>query len=245
MMRKYAFLTTILSISSVAANVSIELPHDQVNLKYSKPVRLEQVLADVAKHRHQSSPNDYLLNNALFNLDKQRLANNKKQSILNKINSLQKNEPQLRHSLGLLYDQVKSWEVSYREALVLDLDAVLLKPSLNPMLEGQYRLTYPKRTDSISLEGLFFTPHRAVLLPDKTVNNYVNTTLRLSSSNNSYVWIIYPDGNYQKVGYTYWNDEHTPIPPGSSLFLGFNSTSTELQQLEEDIVSLLTWRQDK
>lgn len=244
-MSKYIFLTALLSFSSVATNTSIELSSENITLEYAKPVRLEQVLTDANKHSVQSYPSAYSLGSALYNLDKQRVANNKRQAVLNQIHNLKSSEPQLRQSLGILHDQIKTWQVSYRESLTLDLDVVRLDPSTNPLLEGQYVFTYSDKSNTIAMQGLFFSPREAKLTPNKTVRSYLENIPRLSSASDSFVWIIYPDGYYQQVGYAYWNDELTPLPSGSILFLGFNNPSDQLKQLEEDIVSLLAWRRNK
>lgn len=245
MTRSFLFLLSLGVFSNAIANtVKLELPSEQLVIDYTAPIRLERAIADTVLHSENNIPFSYPLNNALFNIDKQRVANNKKQAVLNLIDKLKAQESTLYESLGILREQVKIWPVGYRENISLDLDFVRLTPSANPMLSGHYQFEYPDRPTNIHLEGLFFSTTMPEARPDWTVKDYLSTSRVLSSASNSYAWVIYPDGNYKHVGFAYWNDEHTPVPPGSSIFLGFNNPSTELSQLEQDIVSLLAWRRN-
>lgn len=245
MTRSFLFLLSLGVFSDAIANtVKLELPSEQLVIDYTAPVRLERAIADTVLHSENNAPFSYPLSNALFNIDKQRVANNKKQAVLNLIDKLKAQESTLYESLGILHEQVKTWPVGYRENVSLDLDFVRLTPSANPMLSGHYQFEYPDRPTNIHLEGLFFSTTMPEARPDWTVKDYLSTSRVLSSASNSYAWVIYPDGNYKKVGFAYWNDENTSIPPGSSIFLGFNNPSTELSQLEQDIVSLIAWRRN-
>ncbi|MFN3018154.1 capsule biosynthesis GfcC family protein [Vibrio coralliilyticus] len=245
MMRSFLFLFTLgVFTNAVASSVKVELPSEQLVIDYSAPVRLERAIADTILHSENHAPFSYPLNNALFNIDKQRVANNKKQAVLNLIDKLKKQELALYESLGILREQVKTWPVGYRENVSLDLDFVRLTPSANPMLTGHYQFEYPDRPKTIYLEGLFFSATMPEARPGWTVKDYLSTSRVLSSASNSYAWVIYPDGNYKQVGFAYWNNENTPLPPGSSVFLGFNNPSQELFQLEQDIVSLIAWRRN-
>lgn len=245
MMRRFLFFFTLGACAhAIASNVKVELPSEQLVINYTAPIRLERAIADTILHSEINAPFSYPLNNALFNIDKQRVANNKKQAVLNLLDKLKKQDSALYESLGILHEQVKTWRVGYRENLALDLDFIRLTPSANPMLSGHYQFEYPDRPKNIHLEGLFFSITMPDARPDWTVKDYLSTSRGLSSASNSYAWVIYPDGNYKRVGFAYWNDDNTPLPPGSSIFLGFNNPSTELSQLEQDIVSLIAWRRN-
>ncbi|NRB69665.1 MAG: capsule biosynthesis GfcC family protein [Vibrio sp.] len=245
MTRSLLFLFTLVAFTSaVASSVKVELPSEQLVIDYTAPVRLERAIVDTILHSENNAPFSYPLNNALFNIDKQRVANNKKQAVLNLLDKLKKQDSALYESLGILYEQVKTWPVGYRENLALDLDFIRLTPSANPMLSGHYQFEYLDRPKTINIEGLVFSTSRPDAKPDWTVKDYLSTSRVLSSASNSYAWVIYPDGNYKQVGFAYWNDENTPLPPGSSIFLGFNNPSTELSQLEQGIVSLIAWRRN-
>ncbi|WP_076588957.1 capsule biosynthesis GfcC family protein [Vibrio ostreicida] len=237
------WLTMPLS-SSIAGVVTVELPSEQLIIEYDAPVRLERALNDTNIHSKNQTPFSYAINNALFNLDKQRIANNRKQSVLNQINKLRAEQPDFNESLGILHEQISQWSIGYREKVSLDLDFVRLEPSANPILSGHYEFEYPDRPTTISLEGLFFSTTKPESQPDKTVRDYLSSSKALSDASNSVVWLIYPDGNYKKIGFAYWNDNQTAIPPGSILFLAFNNPSEALLQLEQSIVSLLAWRRN-
>lgn len=243
-MRKLIYCICLGACAPAIANTTIVNYSDNPPLKYSNSVRLEQIMLDLVASEDSASFTNYPVANRIFNLDKQRLAKNQKQSVINQIDNSKSNNKSLYQSLTLLAEQIQAWDVSYRESIILDLDSVRLTPSMNPMLNGRYTIELPKRTNTVDLLGLFFSPSRKELKPNSTVSDYIHSTMHLSSASDSYAWIVYPDGHSEKVGYAYWNNQRTLIPPGSSIFLGFNNPSKELEQLEKEIVSLIAWKRD-
>jgi hypothetical protein len=141
-----------------------------------------------------------------------------------------------------LMAQIEAWEVGYREFLKLDYDWVRITPAANPMLTGEFELISAARPNSIELVGMFESTGKADFNANKSIADIISQAGALADGHNSYVWAIYPDGHVQRIGYAYWNYESVSLTPGTTLYLGANSDSQQIQQLEQDIIQLITMR---
>ncbi|WP_083181287.1 capsule biosynthesis GfcC family protein [Vibrio scophthalmi] len=239
------WLTGTASISPSFANaLTINIPQEEIKLEYSQPVRLEQVFADVISqsNRNTTALTQYAVGNKLFNIDKQPQSQQLKQQVINELQSLAAENSANQASVDILVEQIKSWNVGYREELTLDLDHIRIQPQANPMLNGHFELVTTTRTPQFSIEGLLTVPQSIELGPDKTLSHYLEPLAQLSSAHPSYAWVVYPDGHYKRVGYAYWNNENTALIPGTVVFLGYNSDSASTLELEERIVKLISMR---
>lgn len=230
------------SFGAHANAVSVQIPSEKITLNYQEPIRLAQVLSDSIRHSQNASIEFFPLINQLFNLDKEHIALELKADVMTQLNKLSNETPNFQSSVDILIEQIKRWDVGYRENVDLDIDAVRISIEKNPKLTANYELLIPKQPETISLEGLFFQPSPKKFNTSYSPAAYINDSLVLSSAHPSFVWVIYPDGHYKKVGYSYWNDENTSLTPGTTLFLGFNSDSSEINTLEEQIIKLITMR---
>lgn len=240
LLKLFGFMALTASFAN-ATELSISLPSEGKVLTYPTPVRLEQVLNDTVLHSNVAPLQGFSLNNQLFNLDKEASAVDSRNEVLTELNQF-KNKNEFQASIDILIEQIKRWDIGYREQVSLDFDEVRISPQLNPQLSGNYELLVINRSETISLEGLFFSPQQMAFDESKTASDYIKQALTLSSANESFVWIIYPDGHYVQTGYSYWNDEKTHLTPGTVLFLGFNTKDNELISLEEKIVKLIVMR---
>lgn len=236
------WLALILASPLSAKSLQITIPTASITINYEKPVRLEQVFGDIIENTEKHSPTTYPLSNQLFNLDREAEAQTLKHDVLERLRLLAQNDRTLVSSVGILVEQIKRWDIGYREPLVLDYDQIRIKKEYNPLIFGSYELLIPGRDESLIFEGLLFSPQKVPLLPELKLSDYLLQVNRLSSSHPSYVWVIYPDGEYTRVGYAYWNDEKTSLAPGTHVFLGLNSDNKEHLNLEEQIVRLITMR---
>ena len=225
-----------------ATELSISLPGDQLALEYPHPVRIEQVFTDVIALQGATQPTVYPLANQLFNLDKQSQVNQEKQRVVKHLQALADRQVISAEAAGVLKQQIQSWAVAYREKIDLDFDQIRTDAADNPMLQGNYELITPKRTRTLSFEGALYTPQDVEFDESLSLSGYLSRLNLLKKAHPSYVWVIYPDGNFVRSGYAYWNSQNTSLTPGSVIFIGFNSSNKEVQQLEQQIVQLITMR---
>ncbi|HAS6349089.1 TPA: polysaccharide synthesis protein [Vibrio vulnificus] len=214
-----------------------------LQLNYPQPVRLEQVLLDAQQQNRQqnSSSNAQALSFhegfQLFNLNKQAEADALLLHVRQQLIELAKDED-YRQASRLLLAQLEKHQYGYRESMNLDVDTVRLQAELNPALPGHYALKQTSRENKVFLLGLIdlkTAPFSAQL----KVADYIATSTLNNNGNKSEAWVIAPNGNSSKVGYSYWNNQHMSVLPGSTIFIGFNASNDELQALESDIVKLL------
>ncbi|WP_052319236.1 capsule biosynthesis GfcC family protein [Vibrio sinaloensis] len=225
-----------------AAKLSISLPGDQLVLEYPQSVRIEQVFTDVIALQGATQPTVYPLANQLFNLDKQFQADIEKQDVLEKLQALIDGQVISEEVAGAFKQQIQSWGVAYREKVDLDFDQIRTDTADNPMLQGNYELITPKRARTLSFEGALYTPQDVEFDESLSLSGYLSRLNLLKKAHPSYAWVIYPDGNFVRSGYAYWNSQNTSLTPGSVIFIGFNSSNKEVQQLEQQIVQLITMR---
>lgn len=238
-------LGVVFSLSGWANSpLRIDLMPQALTLQYPQPVRLDKALSDIEANSQQHSIHRYPLMNQLFNLNKQSIADRKQQHVIEELNAAILRFPEQKSNLISLANLVASWKLGYRETISLDYDAVRLDAAKNPLLRGHFRFQTFVRPTTIHITGLVTSPSDATILPGYAASHYLNHTLKLSGADKSFVWIIYPNGETKQVGYAYWNDQHTALPPGSTLFIGFDDKNTILAGLEKEIVALIGWRVD-
>lgn len=234
---------TLITVSNASAQaLKVNLPSTGIALEYAQPQRLAQVFTDVLAQEPSPSPVDFPIANQLFNLEKQEQSEQFKQQVLKKLADLSSGSGKQKESIGILIEQIKEWPVGYRESITLDFDEIRLQSKANPMLSGEYEFVIPGRSNTVSFEGLFFSPQQVDFKSNQTLSDYLGKLNLLSSAHSSYAWVIYPDGHYIKAGYAYWNNDKTQLTPGSVVFLGYNSDANEMQDIEKYIVKLISMR---
>lgn len=213
---------------------------------YAQAPRLSDVLQGATQlAREDYLPYGYTEGYRLFytDADKQRQINTRYHSVIERLNTMIANNDDANVA-QLLLKQLAQWQYKPRALINLDLDAVRLDKTRNPLLSGNYILQLCNRPAHITLVGLV-TQESFIVHSNYSIQNYLRNKKRLSAADNSYVWVIEPNGHAFKTGYAYWNDEHAKIKPGSLVFMGFNSSRTRLKTLEQDIIFLLQMHTDK
>lgn len=242
------------------ANTTITLTQQGIGLEYDQSVRLDRVLSDALNQLYfdqeyvtqeyaaqtasanSSSHSPYPEGYKLFNLDKQSQADALFNSVVQQLEALRA-DIDYQQNAAMLLQQLKQLSFAYREDINLDLDVIRLDPSLNPSLPGSYALELNSRPDTVLFFGLVEQTQQP-FSASKQLGDYIQQTALLAQSSNSDAWIISPDGHTQKVGFAYWNNQHMNLIPGSTVFIGFNSSGlsvfdNDLEKLEQDIVTLL------
>ncbi|MCG6401449.1 capsule biosynthesis GfcC family protein [Vibrio fluvialis] len=232
---------TFLHNESALANspTTVILENHQLMLQYNQAVRLDRILLDAQNQDNLvQGLNTYHEGFRLFASDKDQQARTLLTKVKKQLNTLLHDENYHRAAKQLLA-QLSLYQYGYREILNLDLDATRIKPELNPILAGQYRLQLTQRPDSIVLFGLS-EQQKIKFKADYTIADYIQNSRASHKKHHSYAWLISPEGNVTRVGYAYWNDESTHIKPGSALLVGFGSNDKEIIQLEQEIATLIS-----
>ena len=124
-------------------------------------------------------------------------------------------------AINSVRQQLKALKVTGRQQVNLDPDKVRVAEKGNPTLEGEYTLWLPAQPSTITVAGLISSPGKKPFTPGRDVAGYLDEQHLLSGAENSYAWVVYPDGHTQKVPVAYWNKRHIEPMPGSVIFVGF------------------------
>lgn len=140
--------------------------------------------------------------------------------------------------------QLQALKVTGRQKVNLDPDSVRVTEKGNHTLEGEYTLWLPVKPTTVNVMGLISSPSKMSFTPGRDVASYLDQQSLLSGADNSYAWVIYPDGRRQYVPVAYWNKRHIEPMPGSVIFVGFadHYWTKAYDGLNTDILRSLTQR---
>ncbi|HEO9145605.1 capsule biosynthesis GfcC family protein [Enterobacter ludwigii] len=124
-------------------------------------------------------------------------------------------------AINSVRQQVQALKITGRLPVNLDPDDVRVSENGNPALEGEYTLWLPAQPSTITVFGLISHPGKKPFTPGRDVASYLDEQSLLSGADNSYAWVVYPDGHTQKAPVAYWNKRHIEPMPGSIIFVGF------------------------
>ncbi len=147
-------------------------------------------------------------------------------------------------AINSLRQQLQALKVTGRQPINLDPDAVRVQVHGNPTLEGDYTLWLPAEPSTVSVMGLVSRPGNTPFTPGRDVAGYLDQQSLLNGADNSYAWVVYPDGHTQKAPVAYWNKRHVEPTPGSIIFVGFadHFWTKDYDGLNADILRSLTQR---
>lgn len=147
-------------------------------------------------------------------------------------------------AIGEVLRQLSAVSVTGRQFVSLDPDWIRLHPDANRRLEGSYDLWLTPQPDSVWLMGALHGAGKVSWQPGQTVRGYLKGHAYLSGAENSYVTVISPSGETQRVPVAYWNHRHVEVAPGSTIWLGFSSWSLPggYEDLNPRMISVLTHR---
>lgn len=124
-------------------------------------------------------------------------------------------------AINSVRQQIQALKVTGRQRINLDPDKVRVAENGNPTLEGEYSLWLPAQPTTVIVMGLISSPGKKPFTPGRDVASYLDEQSLLSGADNSYAWVLYPDGRTQKAPVAYWNKRHIEPMPGSVIFVGF------------------------
>ena len=237
-------LTQLFSAAALAQQHKVVEVKVQVQLndhirRYAYTPKLSEVLAPIALQRDWYWPAS-----ALYKMPDEA-AELERNRVLAQLNTLQADaDANLAQAINRVSYFISSWPLASRVQVLLDYDAVRIKPELNLGFDdGSYLLKLSTRPQTVEFWGavkqVLSMPHSAV----KTVTDYLPALNLSAEADTSYVLIIQPDGAVNRVGVANWNERHAELMPGSSVFIPFASALfQDLTPLNEDIARLARHR---
>ncbi len=229
--------------------LSVELPVQGVTLNYSQPVRLEQVLNDANAN---GALGYFPLSAQLFDRNAQQQVDNLKAQVIEQLNLLAQQEPQVRAVIA----QLESFDFQARYFVDLDRNAVISQSEKNPLLVSKgtafeadksiqalrFDLYLTHRPTLLTMVGAVKHAHKLKLIEHGQLDNYLSMLPKdelLEIADKSTAFVIQPDGHVDEVSYAYWNSKQAYFAPGAILFIAFDSLPSELSTLNQNIIELL------
>lgn len=121
----------------------------------------------------------------------------------------------------------------------LDLDLIRITDAYNPVIDGDFLLVLPPRPTTITVVGAVAQTGEQAWQSRASSKDYINQAGLLDNAENSFVWIIQPDGNAIKQPVAYWNHQTQDIAPGAILFVEFSDLFDNHAKLNNNIIELL------
>ena len=258
------FLSSVasaLSLEQKAQELSVELPVQGITLKYSQPVRLEQVLGDANAN---GASGYFPLSAQLFDRNAQQQVDTLKTQVIEQLNQLALQEPQVKPVIA----QLESFDYLARYFVDLDRNTVISQPDKNPLLVSENiplskniltskgdalesdKLNQAQRFDlylthkptHLTIVGAVKQAHKLKLIEHGQLDNYLSMLPKdelLEVADKSTAFVIQPDGHVGEVSYAYWNRKQAYFAPGAIVFIAFDSLPSEFSTLNQNIIKLL------
>lgn len=228
-------LPYVSSSSYANQDTQIKIVQNSQALHYSSPARLSRVLTD-AQLTLDYQP--YSLGASLVDNEKQNALDIFKENILEALTNYR------TFSTEKILSQLKSSTFSPREKVSLDNDIARVFPKANPLLNGRFTLSLPKRPNSISVYGAIQSDSELKLnvLPTPSLKNYLPELPLYNVAMKFPIWIIQPDQTTHYVANIRQEAQPLYLAPGAIIYIGSNEIP---KQLNKDIVKLLQNRLEK
>ncbi|GGP54584.1 hypothetical protein GCM10009347_21770 [Shewanella algicola] len=237
---QYGHATTSITVSQTV--------HDKspITLQYEQAPRLVQVIQDSLINSNSiamtAQPEAiYWVGAALYDYDSEGVFQQKQRNVLNALKTqyTDMGKPDHIQSLQSLSAWVKNQQFLKREFIPLDFDSIRLKATLNPLLKGSYLLTLPTKPQDVTVLGAVIQNGSQPFKLRQHASEYLDNAIPLSDSNNSFAWLIQPDGTLHQYPIAYWNKQHIDIAPGAIVYLEFQGVRENEQALNQQILELL------
>jgi hypothetical protein len=231
--------TSITVKQSIAAQQSL-------TLQYEQAPRLVQVIQDSLLSSEQFTIKQqpkaiYWLSAGLYDSKTKIQFQQKQQQVLNSLKTqyTDMGQPQNINALKSLSSWISSNKFIKREFILLDFDSIRLKQELNPKLASQYLLILPTKPDYVVVLGGVEKNGLQAFKANQQAATYLDLAMPISDSENSFAWVIQPDGQIENHPIAYWNQHHIDIAPGAIIYLYFQGVRDNEPELNSAILELL------
>ena len=141
-----------------------------------------------------------------------------------------------------LFDQVNQLPVTGRKVAVLDPIALEVGFAHNYLLSDGDQLIYPAPTNSIKVLGAVKQPCTLPFRALQEARDYLDSCPRLAEADADFLWLIHPDGRYQRVAIAAWNrQDGVYAVAGSTILVPVRNDNADLPtpDLNEQLAQFL------
>jgi hypothetical protein len=253
-MKQFIQLCSVLALlcsQNINAETSITVKQSinskaRISLQYEQAPRLVQVIKDSLSNSTQLASHEkpqaiYWLAAGLYDYATETEFQKKKQQVATSLKTRfeDMDTPENILALKTLSAWLGSNRFIKREFIPLDYDVIRLKDELNPLLSGRYLLTLPSKPAHIMVLGAVAKNGPQPFVIRQGVSKYLNNALPINESDNSFAWLLQPDGKLEHYPIAYWNQQHIDIAPGAIIYLDFQGVRDNEKWLNQQILELL------
>lgn len=233
---------TQLFVSTSASNAS------QLQITYPSAVRVGQAVQDGLVQLplyNQANRSEvvsiYWLGAALLDLQNTAELEVTRQHVLQQLASMgqQADNSQYIAKLSKFAQFLRNIKLGQRVNQPLDLDLIRITDAYNPIIDGQFLLVLPPRPTTVTVAGAVAQTGEQDWQSRATSKDYLKQAGLLENAENSFVWIIQPDGKAIRQPIAYWNHQSMDIAPGAILFVEFSGLFDDYSTLNNNIIELL------
>ncbi|MEB0205880.1 capsule biosynthesis GfcC family protein [Pseudomonas sp. CCC3.1] len=156
--------------------------------------------------------------------------------------SMLNNNDALADVAARLYQDINRLPVTGRKVAVLDPVALEVGFAHNYLLSDGDQLIYPAYTDTITVVGAVQQQCTLALQAKQEVRDYLDSCPRLNQADTDYLWLIRPDGQYQRVAIAAWNrQDGVHAVAGSTILVPVRNDNADLPtpDLNEQLAQFL------
>ncbi|MFB2684886.1 capsule biosynthesis GfcC family protein [Shewanella mangrovisoli] len=256
-MRSYitplALLISSFSLSTVQANTQLYVSTSaanvpQLQITYPAAIRVGQAVQDGLTQLplyNQSTRNEaipiYWVGAALLDIQSTAALEATRQQILQQLANMgqQADDSHYIAKLSKFAQFLRNIKLGQRISQPLDLDLIRITDAYNPIIDGQFLLVLPPRPTTITVVGAVAQTGVQKWISRTSSKDYLKQAGLLENAENSFVWIIQPDGKAIRQPIAYWNHQSMDIAPGAILFVEFSGLFDDYSTLNNNIIELL------
>lgn len=205
-------LSFIFSLS-VSAKVTVVI--NTTAYEFEQPIRLSNVLSIV-----ENNSDWYWPTSAVYDLT-DSTAEREKEAVLSHLRKLlgsYRNNGDIHTTLESLYTQISGWTVATRKVMPVSYNRARLIFADNPMFqEGRYLIRLSSRPNVVYFSGVVTKPGAYEHKSNTSLFTLHSDRKSAPHADNSFVYIVAPDGSVSKRGIAYWNIDFTQLMPGSHI----------------------------
>lgn len=213
------YLTTLFLLFSVVFSFSVCAKVTVViNTKayeFEQPIRLSNVLSIV-----ENNGEWYWPTSAVYDLT-DSTAEREKEAVLSHLRKLldvHRNDLDMHATLESLYTQISDWTVATRRIMPVSYNRARLIFADNPMFqEGRYLIRLSSRPNVVHFSGVVTKPGAYEHKSNTSLFTLHSGVKSTPNADNSFVYVVTPDGAVSKHGIAYWNIDFTQLMPGSHI----------------------------
>lgn len=233
---------TQLFVSTSASN------SPQLQITYPSAIRVGQAVQDGLAQLplyNQTTRDEaisvYWLGAALLDLQNTAKLEATRQHVLQQLANMgqQADNSQYIAKLSKFAQFLRNIKLGQRVNQPLDLDLIRITDAYNPIIDGQFLLVLPPRPTTVTVVGAVAQTSEQGWQSRASSKNYLKQAGLLDNAENSFVWIIQPDGNAIRQPIAYWNHQSMDIAPGAILFVEFSGLFDDYSTLNNNIIELL------